>query len=198
LNRHRKTPVTRWNLLLPAAVLALVLVAASAAAGAQNPERQENMSQQEPNRYTVPDDAELRRTLSPLQYHVAREAGTEMPFDNAYWREQRPGIYVDIVTGEPLFSSRDKYLSSCGWPAFTAGLEEDLLKEVEDRSFGRLRTEVRSALGDTHLGHVFENDPESPNGVRYCINSASLRFIPLEEMEAQGYGDYLPEVQVGE
>ena len=156
------------------------------------------MSQQEPNRYTVPDDAELRRTLSPLQYHVAREAGTEMTSDNAYWREQRHGIEVDIVTVEPLFSSRDKYLSSCGWPAFTAGLEEDLLKEVEDRSFGRLRTEVRSALGDTHLGHVFENDPESPNGVRYCINSASLRFIPLEEMEAQGYGDYLPEVQVGE
>jgi len=192
-----KARPVRGGLLLLAAILALSLNAAPAAAqtGAQQPERQETMSQREPSPFTVPSDAELRKTLTPLQYHVARESGTEMPFDNEYWREQRPGIYVDIVTGEPLFSSRDKYLSSCGWPAFTAGLEEDLIVEVEDRSFGRLRTEVRSALGDTHLGHVFENDPESPNGTRYCINSASLRFIPLEEMEAQGYADYISLVQ---
>ena len=107
---------------------------------------------------------------------------------NGYWDQFEKGIYVDIVTGEPLFSSEDKYLSACGWPAFTQPIEKPSLVELADNSHGMYRIEVRSRTGDSHLGHVFENDPESPNGVRYCINSASLRFVPYEEMEAEGYG----------
>ncbi len=149
---------------------------------------------QPPEYIRLPQEA-LRASLTPLQYRVTQEAGTEPPFDNAYWQEDRPGIYVDIVTGEPLFSSRDKYPSSCGWPAFFDSLDEKRLVQVEDRSFGMLRTEVRSSLGDTHLGHVFENDPESPNGTRYCINSASLRFIPREQMAQEGYGHLLSELE---
>ncbi|HPY95314.1 MAG TPA: peptide-methionine (R)-S-oxide reductase MsrB [Clostridia bacterium] len=145
--------------------------------------------------YVKPTDEELKRKLTPLQYHVTQEAGTERPYTNEYWQLDQPGIYVDIVTGEPLFSSKDKYHSSCGWPSFSESLVDERIVEIEDRTFGMVRTEVRSRLGDTHLGHVFENDPESPNGIRYCINSASLRFIPLEQMEAEGYGDLLAEFE---
>lgn len=145
--------------------------------------------------YTKPEDKELRNLLTPLQYHVTQESGTEQPFTNEYWRLNEPGIYVDIVTGEPLFSSKDKYHSSCGWPAFSDSLVDERIVELEDTSFGRIRTEVRSRLGDTHLGHVFENDPESPNGTRYCINSASLRFVPQHQMAEQGYGDLLGELE---
>ncbi|MGI6724982.1 MAG: peptide-methionine (R)-S-oxide reductase MsrB [Christensenellales bacterium] len=153
------------------------------------------MDKAQPTEYERPPQDVLKDSLTPLQYRVTQEAGTEPPFDNAYWQEDRPGIYVDIVTGEPLFSSRDKYRSSCGWPAFCDSLDEKRLVQVEDRSFGMLRIEVRSSLGDTHLGHVFENDPESPNGTRYCINSAALRFIPMEQMEQEGYGRLLPELE---
>jgi peptide methionine sulfoxide reductase msrA/msrB len=145
--------------------------------------------------YNKPSEEELKSRLTPLQYHVTQEAGTEQPFSNEYWNLDQPGIYVDIVTGEPLFSSRDKYHSSCGWPSFSDSLADDKIIEIEDRAYGMTRTEVRSRLGDTHLGHVFENDPESPNGTRYCINGASLRFIPKEKMAEEGYGDLLKELE---
>ena len=131
--------------------------------------------------------------LTAEQYYVTQESGTEYPFQNEFWNQTEKGIYVDIVTGEPLFSSADKFESSCGWPAFSKPIEEPSIVELADTSHGMVRTEVRSRAGNTHLGHVFENDPESPNGVRYCINSASLRFIPYAHMEAEGYG-YLMDV----
>ena len=130
----------------------------------------------------------IRDKLTAEQYAVTQESGTEYPYQNEFWNHFAKGIYVDIVTGEPLFSSTDKYESGCGWPAFTKPIEEPTIVEIEDNSHGMQRVEVRSRSGNSHLGHVFENDPESPNGVRYCINSASLRFIPYDEMEAEGYG----------
>lgn len=145
--------------------------------------------------YQKPTEEELLQRLTPLQYFVTQQSGTERPFQNEYWDVDKPGIYVDIVTGEPLFSSKDKFHSSCGWPAFSEGLETERIAELPDLTLGRSRTEVRSVGGDTHLGHVFKNDPESPNGVRYCINSASLRFIPLNEMEAEGYGHLVSKIE---
>ncbi len=138
--------------------------------------------------YEKPSLEEIKEKLSDLQFYVTQEAGTERPFTHEYYELNEPGIYVDIVTGEPLFSSLDKYHSSCGWPSFSESISEDVIVEKEDLSFGRRRTEVRSRSGDSHLGHVFENDPESPNGTRYCINGASLRFVPKAQMEEQGYG----------
>jgi methionine-R-sulfoxide reductase len=130
----------------------------------------------------------IKEKLTGEQYYVTQLSGTEYAFNNEFWDKFEKGIYVDIVTGEPLFSSEDKYASSCGWPAFTKPIEEPSIVELVDLSLGMQRVEVRSRAGNSHLGHVFEDDPESPNGVRYCINSASLRFIPYEEMEAKGYG----------
>lgn len=142
----------------------------------------------DPGKYRRPDEAELSSKLNDEQYNVTQNAGTEAPFSNEYWKQDKKGIYVDIVTGEPLFSSLDKFQSSCGWPAFTKPIEEPTLVKKEDLSYGMRRTEVRSRAGDSHLGHVFSGDPESPSGIRYCINGASLRFIPYEEMEKSGYG----------
>ena len=140
--------------------------------------------------YRKPSDDELRSRLSPEQYDVTQHEGTERPFHNAYWDNHQPGIYVDVVSGEPLFSSLDKYDSGTGWPSFTKPLDADNVVRREDRRLFLPRTEVRSKHGDSHLGHVFTDGPQ-PTGLRYCMNSASLRFIPVDRLEAEGYGEYL-------
>jgi len=129
--------------------------------------------------------------LTPEQFHVTQRSGTERPGSGEYLYNKKPGIYVDIVSGEPLFASSDKYESGCGWPSFTKPIEAANVNNLVDRTHGMIRTEVRSAHGDSHLGHVFEDGPLDRGGLRYCINSASLRFVPREDMEEEGYGDYL-------
>ena len=142
----------------------------------------------DPGDYRKPAAEAIRDRLTAEQYRITQENGTERPFKNEFWNKFEKGIYVDIVTGEPLFSSTDKFESGCGWPAFSKPIEAPAVIGRQDNSHGMRRTEVRSRAGDSHLGHVFEGDPDSPNGVRYCINSAALRFIPYEKMEAEGYG----------
>ncbi|MBW6523699.1 peptide-methionine (R)-S-oxide reductase MsrB [Sphingomonas sp. RHCKR47] len=143
--------------------------------------------------YTKTEEAIAR--LTPEQFYVTQQSGTERPGTGEYLYNKKAGIYVDVVSGEPLFASADKYESHCGWPSFTRPIEPARVNELSDRTHGMVRTEVRSAGGDSHLGHVFDDGPRDRGGLRYCINSAALRFVPKEQMEAEGYGAYLDQVE---
>jgi peptide-methionine (R)-S-oxide reductase len=136
-------------------------------------------------------DPDALSRLSREQFRVTQQSGTEHPFRNEYWNHDAPGLYVDIVSGEPLFSSLDKFDSDCGWPSFTKPVDPENVEERPDNAYGMIRTEVRSSHADSHLGHVFDDGPKDAGGLRYCINSASLRFIPVDELEGEGYGEYL-------
>jgi methionine-R-sulfoxide reductase len=141
---------------------------------------------------TETNETDLRKRLTPEQYRVAKENGTEPPFRNEYWDNKKPGIYVDRISGEPLFSSLDKFDSGTGWPSFTKPLAKENIVEKSDSAFGMTRTEIRSKAGDAHLGHLFDDGPRDKGGMRYCMNSASLRFIPVEKLQEEGYGQFLP------
>ncbi|WZL72980.1 peptide-methionine (R)-S-oxide reductase MsrB [Clostridiaceae bacterium 35-E11] len=141
--------------------------------------------------YKKPDKETLKKRLTEEQYRVTQENGTERPFSHAYWNHEEEGIYVDVVSGEPLFSSLDKFDSRCGWPSFDKPIDRGHIIEKRDLSHGMIRTEVRSKHGDSHLGHVFTDGPRETTGLRYCINGASLRFIPVKDLTKEGYGDYI-------
>jgi methionine-R-sulfoxide reductase len=184
-------------------IAAAVLLAAGIFAVVHNagPAQQSSISTYQPTNmsdFKKPNEAKLKAKLTPEQFAVTQEAATEPAFQNEFWDNHKPGIYVDVVSGKPLFSSLDKFDSGCGWPSFSAPLSGTDVVERADNSYGMERTEVRSAAANSHLGHVFDDGPRDKGGLRYCINSASLKFIPVEEMEKDGYGQYLePFVKAG-
>ena len=195
MNRYKYLPF----IAISGIIVSLVLVtgvanepdARSETAMAQSDHKSASSSRQNPpGHYQKPGDEELHKKLTSLQYEVTQNEGTERPFDNAYWDNKREGLYVDIVSGEPLFSSTDKFKSGTGWPSFTQAVSDNAIIEHEDRKFFMKRVELRSRVADSHLGHVFDDGP-APSGMRYCINSASLRFVPREDLEAEGYGKFL-------
>ena len=152
--------------------------------------REYNMELME-KKYAKPPTDEIKKTLTELEFQVTQLSGTERPFDNKYWNHFEKGLYVDVVTGEPLFLSKDKFESSCGWPSFSKPAYKEAVRYVEDKTLFMHRIEVRSQIGDSHLGHVFEDGPDEFGGLRYCINSAAIRFIPFEALEEEGYSEYL-------
>ncbi|MBI5836816.1 MAG: bifunctional methionine sulfoxide reductase B/A protein [Candidatus Eisenbacteria bacterium] len=174
-------------IVVSVAAVGLALAGARGGVPRANPAKDGNRVSQEDK----PSREELRKKLTPTQYQVTQECGTEPAFQNQFWNEHRDGIYVDIVSGKPLFSSKDKFDSGSGWPSFTEPLAADEVVEKRDVSFGMMRTEVRSKTADSHLGHVFDDGPRDRGGLRYCINSASLRFVPVDDFEKEGYGSYL-------
>jgi methionine-R-sulfoxide reductase len=192
---RRPQPRSRFLLVICVMVLMGLIGAQTflSRAGAQKQEekKMETTTNASPAATTKPSAEELKKKLTPQQYHVTQECGTEPPFNNAYWNNHAPGIYVDIVTGEPLFTSLDKFDSGSGWPSFTKPIAKEKVVEKSDRTLGMDRTEVCGAKSDAHLGHVFDDGP-GPNGLRYCVNSAALRFIPVEKLKEEGYGQFLP------
>ena len=185
--------------ILPLAVIAIAVITASwflqRPASAATPANKSKGAAMD-SKYHKPADAELKKSLTPLQYEVTQHEGTEPPFRNEFWDNHKEGIYVDVVSGEPLFSSLDKFESGTGWPSFTRPLEPKNVVTKTDYKLLMPRTEVRSAHANSHLGHVFDDGP-APTGLRYCMNSASMRFIPVDKLEAEGYGQYLHLFQKG-
>jgi methionine-R-sulfoxide reductase len=184
---HRPGRAARALLL---ALMATIAATAAPRASAQAAARSVNRDRKVTTPFQKPSDAELQKKLSPMQYRVTQHEGTEPAFRNEYWDNHEAGIYVDVVSGEPLFSSLDKFDSGTGWPSFTRPLVPENLKTKTDRTLGMARTEVRSAHADSHLGHLFDDGPR-PTGMRYCMNSASMRFIPVSQLAAEGYGEYV-------